>query len=141
MELLENGQRLPVVAFCLVWLFHVQVPVADAVEAMSMQNRIFECLRHDERLAKPCFRMGVVAPCPQKTQVNCALPFCRAIIHLASRVQCLGVIMLCLIKLAQRFISLPTRTVQRGCRREGQLISSLQGPGEIVDGGTVRVQP
>src|SRR5258708_5703671 len=91
MELLENGQRLPVVAQRLVWLFHVQVPVTDAVEATRMQNRIIECLRQDERLAKPGFRLRVVAPCPQKTQVNCALPFCRAIIHLASRIQCLGV--------------------------------------------------
>ena len=125
MELLENGQRLPVVAQRLVWLFHVQVPVADAVEAARVESRIIERLRQDERLAKPGFCLRVVAPCPQKTQVNCALPFCRAIMHLASRIQCLGVIMLCLIKLAQRFIGLPTRTVQRRCRREGQVISSL----------------
>src|SRR5437660_11789472 len=127
MELLENGQRLPVVAQCLVWLFHVQVPVADAVKTTSMQNRIIKCLRQDERLAKPGFRLRVVAPCPQKTQVNCALPFCHAIIHLASRIQCLSVIMSRLLKLTERFIGLPTRTEQRGTqsgglcgRREGQ---------------------
>ena len=99
MELLKKSQCLSMVAQRLVWLFHVQVPVADAVEAARVESRIIERLRQDERLAKPGFCLRVVAPCPQKTQVNCALPFRHAIIHLTSRIQCLGVIMSRLLKL------------------------------------------
>src|SRR5690348_6865684 len=69
MELLENGQCLPVVAQRLVRLFHVQVPVADPIEAARVERRIIERLRQDERLAKPWFCLRVVASCPQKAQV------------------------------------------------------------------------
>src|SRR5581483_10319811 len=126
------------VAQGFVWLLHIQMPVADTVEAACVQSRIIERLRQNECLAKPDFCLRVVASCPQKTQVNRTLPFCLIIIHLASYIQCLAVIMLCLFKLAKCLIGLPTRTVQRGWRREGQVISSLECPGEIVDGSTVR---
>src|ERR1700686_1792208 len=114
MEALENGQRLPVVAQRLVWLLHVQVPVADAVEAARVESRVIERLRQDERPAKPWFCLRIVLPCPQKTQVNCTLPFCHAIMHRASFIQCPGVIMLCLFKFAKRFMCLPACAVRRG---------------------------
>src|SRR5450755_3150393 len=100
MEVLKNSERLAVIAQRFVRLLSIRMPVADAVEAMGVQYRIIEGLCQDQCLPEPCFRLRIIASCPQKSEVKHTLPFRCALLKHAGHVQRAGIIAQRLLELA-----------------------------------------
>src|SRR5215469_3434463 len=136
----KQAQRLLVGTQRLLDAAGVLQPVAQEVEAASTQRCVCEFLGQHQRLAKPLARPFVIVSGPQKADGHHALPFHCAIMSSASGVERSLIITVRMLKVAQRFISLPAckREARRWCL--GEVVGSLLRTGEVVNGSPLRIE-
>src|SRR6266702_4162205 len=96
MHLSENGQCLLMVAQSLERLLDIEVPVAQAVEAVGKQIRGSLGPRKFNGAAEVDTRLLVIASCPEEAEVNDTLPLCYAIMSAVGHLQCLLIVAVCL---------------------------------------------
>src|SRR5438270_12340955 len=97
-------------------LLDIEVPVAQAVEAVGQGSRIVQgaCQGQCPLVIVP--RLGVIASRPQQAQVEQRLPLCVAIGSVVGTLSRGLMISTRPLKFSEGFVGQPTRTIQ-ACRR------------------------
>src|SRR6266568_3198702 len=116
-------------------LFGIQIPVAQAVEAVSQGCRIVQgaCQCQGPLVIVPA--LCIVTSRPQQAQVEQRLPLCVAIGSLVGQPKRGLLISACVLEFSQSFVGQPTRTIQADRRRERQLTCGIERPREVKSGG------
>src|SRR6267154_6441767 len=111
MPLLKQRERLLMVFQGFAGLLNIQVPVAQAIEAMSQGEWIVHMTCQCKCLLIIGTGLRVIALRPQKSEVHQGLPFTLAVGSFAGHLKGGLIIQARSLKVSQRFVCLSTQAI------------------------------